>query len=328
MTKPALKQRLLPRGGRGMTLLEVMLAMAVFSFIMVFLSRISSYSSRQKEKLGLNIKASRIESNVLDLMKRDFRGLVSFFDSNFVLRESFPAKDPRRPEGALSPSGRGASWQRKARRLSPFDYLRRGAGRDFDFKGKPEEMEFASITWISSFQGKTGFQLAWLRYALESCRPLEGEGAESKCLIRELWERKDPLNSEKPKERHALFEGIKSLAFSYYDAAGNEWRDEWEDKERARGPDSPPFPRFAKVEIEWEEGRLSPQKTSVYQFPVSQHFSGSANQSLIIAGMFAKYAQKSAERKKKPARPEARQDRKPVEAGQGAPPASREGGRR
>ncbi len=288
------------RGRRGLTLLEVLLAMGIFAFIAVFLSRVSSYSLRQREKLGRSIKEMNIESNVLDVMRRDFRGHSPFFDSHFALRWSFPAWRPPPPGAAARPAAAPPAPPKLAPMTGrPGTFMTES--RDFRFIGKTDEMEFPSAALISSFQGAARFQLVWIRYSFESCGLLDGGGA-SKCLIREFRGKKDPLGGEisgkPPQDRHVLFERIKNLAFSYYDKEGNDWKDEWSDLDREPRPDAPPFPRFVKAEIEWEEGsRKAPG--AVYQFPVGRHFYSAGNQDLLMAFLFDMAAKGKAKPKEK-----------------------------
>ena len=287
------------RDSLGLTLLEILLALAVFSFILVFLSRITRYSSKQKEKLSFNIKARNIENNTLDLMRRDFQGVLSFFDFNLVLQGVFPVKEPGREEDN-QPLG---ALKEQAPLLR--DIAESGI-RGFDFIGKPSQMEFPSFTLVSSFQAKARFQLAWIRYGLEDCKPLD-RGPPSKCLVRELRDKKDPFGAEEPKERQPLLEGIKSLAFSYYNSTSNDWQDEWEDKDRMLNSEAAPFPRFVKAEIEWEESEK--REGSVYQFPVSQHLSGSANQNMIMAGIIGRYKAREEQKRQKARRGGGEKDR-------------------
>ena len=67
---------------KGFTLLEILIALALFSVAMVFIMRLVQSSFRQRGKIRKNVERRRTLSNTLDLMKQDFQGAVSFFDMN------------------------------------------------------------------------------------------------------------------------------------------------------------------------------------------------------------------------------------------------------
>ena len=70
---------------RGLTLLEILIALVVFSFASLYISRTITRILKQKKTTEREIKDRRISANILEMLQRDLKGVFLHFDMNFHL---------------------------------------------------------------------------------------------------------------------------------------------------------------------------------------------------------------------------------------------------
>ena len=277
--------RLKNKDHQGMTLLEALVALSLFAFMFVFITRTLQQSHRQAKKIKQDIRWTSSLSHVLDLIRQDFQGVGYLLDINQNLNIRFPIeKDKDQPVsiGGESVQSRSSPQQGLKKNqdtnktavspvfLSPY----------FVFDGKDDEIHFVSYSFSHLALNPSSAQWIKIRYSVQNCNNIEKDDP-GFCLIRsanKYWELEE---KEEPEETLILLRGLSSLEFSYSgteDFLARVWKEEWKweyslfsqnvDLEKLQ---TLPFPAVVKMEMEKEE------RKQIFFFPVSHSYLRSWN---------------------------------------------------
>ena len=233
---------------KGLTLLEMLIAVTLFSLMMVFISQIVKLSLRHKKKISGDVQYQRAISNTLDVVSQDFNGITTFFDFNQNLQQFYPLE--------LDASDEKNSLENKKTANS---FL---INSEFEFLGEEDEIKFATFSFIESINGQTSYQLIKVHYFLQECNDLK-TNEKTQCLLRSLVSFRD---DQEIINKYILLKGIQSLKFSYYDRQEKEWQRDWEGNEQSLLSSVKWLPESVRMDVEWE-GKKSYKKS--YTFPVS-----------------------------------------------------------
>ena len=216
---------------KGLTLLEILVAVTLFSVMMIFITQIVQMSLRHKKKISRDTQSQRQISNTLDIIDQDFNGVTTFFDFNKNLQRIYSLKKE------------GSSEDEK--KLSFFLI-----NPEFEFSGKEQEVEFATFSLVESVSGEMSHQLIKVRYFLQECGDLK-TGEKTQCLLRSI------ISFEDDREiinKYALLKGVQSFKLFYYDKEQKEWLKEWENNPSDLSS-TKWLPDFIRMDIEWKKER-------------------------------------------------------------------------
>ena len=87
---------------KGMTLLEMIVALGLFAFMFAFIAQMVKQNHRQVQKIRRDVQWKSSLFNALDLMRHDFRGVAYFLDMNENMGIHFPMVQDK--EDSLSSS--------------------------------------------------------------------------------------------------------------------------------------------------------------------------------------------------------------------------------
>ena len=227
---------------KGMSLFEVLIALAVFSFLFVVITQIVEQNYRQTKKIQTDIRQKTSFDNVTELIKTDFSSVSFFLDvnANFMMYFPLPTEEKN-----LTNSQKNAV---KAPKSNPVFF-----NSSFVFRGAEDEVEFVSYTFS---EGEPDRQWLSVRYYVEDCPGVKNP---SSCLIRSsrrFWGESDPIENEL-----VVLRGFQSLELSYSSSYEMEkdWQDEWKSL-----PNSLSFPSYVQMRVKKQE------EDAVWIFPVSQ----------------------------------------------------------
>ena len=246
---------------KGMTLLEILVALTIFASAFVYISQMLKFHVKQQKKISRNIEISRITENVFEILKQDLKKAVFFYDINFHFLQFYPMVTQSTSEfstGEIVPSEQAQNI------MEP----------QFDFSGKENKLQFASLVMVSTGPDKPPTpHLRKVEYFLRSCKSFRTNQS-SQCLARGTSKSWKDIEDTQNQEITNLLEGIKSVKFSYFDE--EEWKREWnfsnQWKQAAKKPTqrSSLLPSLVKVQIEWETEKKLLKAT--YNFAVSHPF--------------------------------------------------------
>ena len=259
----------------GLTLLEILIALVIFSFASLYISRAITRILKQKKKTERVIKERRISANILEILQRDLKGAHLQFDMslhfNRHTREELAEGknerrrgDPRRRQNAPDPKF-DSPGETNSAVFIPFTT---GATKSLFFG----EEDFITFTSLVSPAGGREARFVKVSYFIKSCEDRE-TGQTSACLVRGTsshW--KDRRDTENQRN-HILLRGLKSLRFSYRDGERKEQVKSWNFQTRLRKGMSRAetkavfLPAFVEADIEWED-----KSRRLFRFPVSHPF--------------------------------------------------------
>ncbi len=228
---------------KGLTLLEILVAITLFSVMMVFIVQIVKMSLRHERKISRDVQSQREISNILEILSQDFTGVTTFFDFNKNLYWLYPLKTREDLINPETPAGNTTK--------SPFS-----VDLGFEFVGEKQEIKFVTFSFVESLNEDNPYQLIKVHYFLQECKNLKTD-EKTQCLLRSLISFRD---DKEIISKYVLLRGVQSFQFSYYSKEKKEWLKVWEDDPQKW------LPEFVKMDIEWE-GEKSYKKSHI--FPVS-----------------------------------------------------------
>ena len=240
------------KSSKGMTLLEILIALVIFTFMFVFIVQTVKQSRRQVQKIQTDIKNISSFDYVIELIKEDFNSVAFFFDLNDNFRKGFPIKlntKESRQQGASSIEKNDA---KKPVFLSPY----------FVFRGEEDKIEFVSYSLTGSSLDQSIQQWIQIRYFIQDCETLD-KSSVSPCLIRSSKRYWDMEGEREEEETLTLLRDFKSLKFSYLDGGelfNQKWQDQWKvektvsfSENSVELPQELPFPFRVKIEMEKQD---------------------------------------------------------------------------
>ena len=255
---------------KGMTLLEILLSLSIFTVMFTFITQMVQQNRRQALKIKKTMHSSSSFDNVIELIKEDFNSIAFLFDLNDNLRRNFPLNlDSKAP--TIQGLGESPSQGQKPVFMSP----------SFVFSGEDDKIEFVSYSLTEATDDSSLKQWIQIRYFIEDCPSLDNSSS-SPCLMRSS---KSSWSLEKDREEEetlTLLRDFKSLSFSYLRSLSpldQNWKDSWKlekaisfsDSSSIEFPQELPFPIRVRFEIETQKDE------QVWDFNVANPYLSSWN---------------------------------------------------
>ena len=256
---------------KGMTLLEVIVAISVFAFMFVFIAQITKQSHRQVRKIKRDVHSSSSLSNILDLIRQDFQGVGYLLDTNKNLNIQFPIEEDK--PFSLNENA-NLDKLKTSKNESDKTVLPVLLSPHFIFQGEEDEIEFSSYSFLNTTLDNSSAQWVKIRYYIQDCDSLT-EDSRNSCLIRSVSRYWNPREEEE-EETLVLLRGLNSLDFSYSnkeDLLDHKWEKEWKLKNSSSRRNSSldqiqqlPFPSIVKMEMEKGD------RKHIFFFPISSSY--------------------------------------------------------
>ena len=256
---------------KAFTLLEVMIALMILSGLALMTARSTRQASQMKQKIQISIDDQALIRSALKVMEKDINLAFHYRDINYEIYKKVDqqqkAKNKKKKsntsvsggseasieetedEDVLNPSDEEQDKQGKVQSRSIESYLKSyKAPSDIPhFIGKREELHFASLSHIRSYNDAPESEQSEVSYFLQNCKSRSEEGKVTKCL----WRRTSPYIDDKPEEggsKIVLLENVKSLNFRYFGPNKEDWVEEWSSKSSGDGTQNI-FPNAVEINI-------------------------------------------------------------------------------
>lgn len=210
----------------GLTLLEMLIAMSIFSFMFIFISQITKQSYRQVKKIQSKNRHALSLSNALDVMRQDFRGAFYFVDINHNLYSHFPKILDKK--NSQNPS----SFQNFNVILKNTDNTRQHSKKfiilpkHLAFRGSHNEIKLYSYSFLQTdHQDFKPSQWLQIRYFVQNCTMYKNHS----CLMRSA-SLTDQNTQNQTETSYVVLKKFKSISFFYADRnsfATDTWAEEW-----------------------------------------------------------------------------------------------------
>ena len=235
---------------KGMTLLEILISLLIFSFTSIYISRVLNKSLTQKKKIDKDIKEQRATSNILEIFRQDLMGVLLSSDISFELQRLHPM-----PSSGPSPSIPSPRFS-----------------ATFDFQGTKDTLSF--VTFSQNPASPEEYQLIKVDYFLKTCSSYNQKES-SQCLIRGVSSEWEDVEDTSNRKTITLFENITEFQFSYYNSEKKEWQDDWDfldlKKQVLRKPSLTLTFLPSSIRLKQERSSVKNKITNVI-FPVSHSF--------------------------------------------------------
>ena len=246
------------KDNQGFTLIEILVAITILSFLMIGVYSVIDNSTIMQEKVTKEDDLFLQLDTALNRMDQDFTHFYSplFFSVQFV---SDPGREAQ--EGGLPPE---LSQFKRFRPTDKFPAIsKRGQLIPIVLNESKEELVFFSFVHQRKVENAKESRFAWIRYSLETSE----ENSDMKILVRQYTP--DDIYSEQfdwdKAKKQILFSRLKSLTFLFWDSE----KEKFVDRLNLVNKDQS-SPRFIQVKLEWfdrNKALLTEERTSRVLWP-------------------------------------------------------------
>ncbi|MGZ3721424.1 MAG: type II secretion system protein GspJ [Bdellovibrionales bacterium] len=234
---------------RGFTLIEVIIAMVILSFLSLFTVESIQRALQTKTKVQKDIDKNATVRDALRIMERDINMAFNYRDINIQLwNDSVKARQKKATTGTTSPGATGAPPPT----LDPNSPMNKPKVEKIftQFIGEAASLDFTSLSNVRMMEGSAMSQQAEIGYKIKPCRRRSTQTQSSQCL----WRRVDNYFHDditKDGQETVLLENVKEFKLRYLGPGrDDEWVDTWITNERGDDQTKGRFPYAVEITIE------------------------------------------------------------------------------
>lgn len=296
MRKTTLYYLKIPTNKKGLTLLEVLIALVLFTFISISLIRMTNKTTQYREKITRNIQDTKYSRNILQMIRKDIRNTFYTKDMNALAHNTFlkkenqkeanPDAEERSQTTSRSRQRRSEQQEEKQAKLDAFNrevepYLYRKVIFSGGIAGKTNSLHIVSLSNIYTGENSKNSDQNIIIYYLKPCKNREDKKEETSSSC--LWRKFSPVTQQnlinlKDYDEFVLLEKVNKFQISYYNESSNEWLKEWNTTSYVRGSILPRLsytktflPSAIHIELEFENKKKQSVKQEI-QIPLHQQF--------------------------------------------------------
>lgn len=273
------KQIPLKRNKNGMTLLEVVIALILFTFMAISLTRLTNSAIKYRKRVTQNTKITKFSRNVLQIIRKDIRNIFYTQDMNSVAHISFRKQNPlsdlatpqpqkRENQGkAIRTTEKEIKNKQKKQQLIEFEitqiepYMLKLSTLSGGITGTENSLRISSLSYTRNQNNEQTSDQNLIVYYLKPCKSRDKSKEESSCLWRKFSTMiNQKLSDLKYYDEFVLLEKMKTFQVSYYNMYSNEWKTEWK-----TGPnDKNILPSVIRIKIEFENKKKTIVKQDIH----------------------------------------------------------------
>ena len=271
-TKSAVIKNTLKKN-KGMTLLEVLIALTLFTLIFSTLMRITDTTIKYRKKISQNIKETKFSRNVLQVIKKDIRNIFYTQDMNasahiLFKKQTIEHSDTDEDEEDTSSQNQQQVQMMEFENREIEPYLSPTALISGGITGQSNRLLMVSLSNTRTRENIKISDQNIVVYYLNPCKSREKNKEQSTCL----WRKSSPfinqdLENIKNFTEFVLLEKVKKFQLSYYDISSNEWLQEWKTDPNEKNI----LPSSIRLEIEFENKKKQTIKREI-NVPLHQQF--------------------------------------------------------
>ena len=242
---------------RGFTLIEVVIAMMILSFLSLFTVQALRRAIETKQKMQKDIDKNSTVRDALRVMERDINMAYNYRDIGIELYNQ--AQDERKklattptPPGTPSPPGTPPTPPPPPTGpVDPEKYKHKPDDKNkTQFIGEHEMISFTSLSNVRMTEDSPVSSQAEIGYYLKPCRRRSNQEQSSKCLWRRI---SNFIHEDITREgtETVLLENVTDFKLRYLGPGKEqEWIDTWITNERGDGATQNKFPYAVEITIE------------------------------------------------------------------------------
>ncbi|MDE0118530.1 MAG: hypothetical protein OXM55_00790 [Bdellovibrionales bacterium] len=229
------------RYNKGTTLLEVLIALVLFTFIAASLMRMTNTTINYQKKITRNIQDVKWSRNIYQVIRTDIRNAFYATDVNATIYISF-IKQNQTDSNAEADINKLAKKNNLSQRqkiqlqteLTEFEeqlispYLSRTVLFVGGFEGTQNQLDISSFSTAHAREEGRSSDQSIITYYLKTCKNRETHKIQSNCL----WRKSTPIttqntNPEEGDNEVVLLENVQTFELLYYSISTNEWLNTW-----------------------------------------------------------------------------------------------------
>ncbi len=242
------------RWPKGFTLVEVVIAMMIMSFLSLFTVQSIQRALRTKAKVQKEIDKNATVRDALRIMERDINMAFNYRDIsvelyNLAQKERRVRAQKPTPNNSNAPPGSPPTPPPPP--VNPEEDFKLKTEKIYThFIGEPDSLSFTSVSNVRLSEDSPISSQAEIGYRIKSCRRRSTQEQSSKCLWRRIA---NYIHDDITKEgtETVLLENIVDFKFRYLGPGRNdEWVDTWITNERGDDQTKNKFPYAVEITIE------------------------------------------------------------------------------
>ena len=264
---------------KGLTLLEVLFSLVLFTSISIALMRISSKTIQYKKKVTRNVKEVKTNRNVIQIIKKDLLNIFYTQDINaFNYRNFFLEKnklshlftqDPSLPTENTQTASSTTTKEKQQIYNALTEYIQVHVTPYVPDKpsavggmiGQHDNLHMVSRSYRPNQENEKKSDQNIVSYYLKNCKSRENNKEQSTCLWRRFSSHIHQ-NLEDPTDysEFVLLEKVKKFELYYYRDSSTEWLKEWKTGINEKSV----LPSAIQINIEYESKRKRTVKSLIY----------------------------------------------------------------
>lgn len=231
---------------RGFTLIEVIIAMVILSFLSLFTVQSIQRALQTKMKVQKDIDKSSTLRDALRIMERDINMAFNYRDVTVELYNM--AQESREKVGAGTTSP-GTASPPPTGAVDPDKFKRKVDKIATQFIGEAETLDFTTLSNVRVMEESAVSQQAEVGYHLKPCRRRSNQEQSSQCLWRRIANYiHDDIT--KDGEETVLLENVTEFKLRYLGPGrDDEWVDTWITSERGDDQTKNKFPYAVEITL-------------------------------------------------------------------------------
>ena len=268
---------------KGMTLLEVIIALSLFAVVAVSLMKMTDTVLKYRKTITEKSKEIKLNRNFIQILKKDLKNIFLIEDLNskmhiaFIEKKQNPNSVPRAPETEGSQPGTGNT--RGARdpettdtteyeQTQIYPYLSNQIQITGGFYGTENSLKVSTFSNTRLWSDDKTGEHNEVAYYIKTCQEKKNEKNSSECL----WRSSSSVVDDNPEELDVqeelvLLERVKKFQISYFNMFKDEWSNEWKTDQT----ENKNLPAIIKLNIEYENEKSKLIKHNI-MIPIYQEY--------------------------------------------------------
>ena len=268
---------------KGMTLLEVVIALALFAVVAISLMRMTDTVLKYRKTITEKSKEIKINRNFIQILRKDLKNIFIIEDPNakmhisFIEKKQNPVLPQSTPESRREDPNRGSDPNNEANTQEATDtteyeqiqinpYLATQTHITGGLHGNEDSLRVATFSNTRLWSDDKTGEHNEVAYYIKTCK--EDEKTSSDCL----WRSSSTLVDDNPEESDAqeefiLLKRIKKFEISYFNMFKDEWSNEWQTDQNTNKN----LPAIIKLNIEYENEKTKLIKHNI-MIPIYQEY--------------------------------------------------------
>ena len=241
----------------GMTLIEILVAMAIMSVLTYYISTTIQSGARTKVRIEKDIRSYGLVRDALRVMEADINRAFNYQDINIKLyNEAMKEREKRLKEAqAKANEGKTGADVTPPKPIEPFEPKEEKVLTAFF--GDEDEVHFTSLNNVRTVADNKESDQMEVGYFMESCRGRLNKKRRSECL----WRRVSPIIDDDVKtggKKTVLLENVKSFRLRYLGRPESsstevEWDNGWQSDGNLDAATKGHFPMAVEITLEVED---------------------------------------------------------------------------